>query len=193
MLGLDPDRTFQIDDDVLALYRDAGRQGRERREAWQARLDAWDGDRDAYEACMAGTGLTGWDAKLPTWDVGDEVATRKASGSCFNAFADVGQCTCDHAKPVLVVAPYDRAGVPGQRGVALLARATAWVFARQRWGEPMERPRGVGAAVLLALLTAAVQPVPADTKPMLRAVAESGTRRSVNQPRSRHEPQCAAT
>src|SRR4029079_7552734 len=89
ILGLDPDRTFQVDDDVLELYRAAGRKGRAHREAWQQRLDGWDGDREAYEACMAGTGVTGWDAKLPAWDVGDKVATRKASGACFNALAEV--------------------------------------------------------------------------------------------------------
>src|SRR6185436_8399191 len=82
-------RTFQVDDDVLELYRAAGRKGRAHREAWQQRIDGWDGDREAYEACLGATGVTGWEAKLPTWDVGDKVATRNASGACFNALAEV--------------------------------------------------------------------------------------------------------
>src|SRR6188472_501226 len=76
ILGLDADRTFQVDDDVLELYRAAGRKGRSHREAWQQRIGGWDGDREAYEACLGATGVTGWEAKLPTWDVGDKVATR---------------------------------------------------------------------------------------------------------------------
>ena len=53
ILGLPPDQTFWVPDDVLDLYRAAGRQGRDAREAWEKRLTAYDGDRDAWEACMA--------------------------------------------------------------------------------------------------------------------------------------------
>jgi transketolase len=56
---------------------------------WQDRLDAWEGDRAEYDACLAGTGLTGWEAKLPSWAPGEKVATRVASGDCVNAMAEV--------------------------------------------------------------------------------------------------------
>src|SRR5205814_143332 len=41
------------------------------------------------DACLAGRGLTGWESKLPSWQAGDSVATRKASGACFSAVVDV--------------------------------------------------------------------------------------------------------
>ena len=45
--------------------------------------------RDAWDACQRGRGLDGWAAKLPTWSVGDKVATRKASGACLAGIVDV--------------------------------------------------------------------------------------------------------
>ncbi len=90
VLGIPPDQTFWVPDDVVELYREAGRRGVEARQAWEARLDALPApERDAYDACLAGRGLDGWAEKLPTWSVGDEVATRKASGACLQAAAEV--------------------------------------------------------------------------------------------------------
>ena len=86
-MGLPPDLTFHIEPEVLELYREAGRRGRAPREAWEGRLEAWDGDRAAFDAALAGTGLADWTDAFPTWNVGDEVATRVASGECFNALA----------------------------------------------------------------------------------------------------------
>ncbi|MGH9135553.1 MAG: transketolase [Acidimicrobiales bacterium] len=90
MLDLPPDETFWVPDDVLALYRTAGERGRDRRAAWEARLAELDGaERDAWDACWGGRGLAGWQEKLPTWSVGDKVATRKSSGACFQALCEV--------------------------------------------------------------------------------------------------------
>ncbi len=89
LMGLPPDETFHVPDDVLELYRAAGRRGAGARAEWEARLAAWDGDRAEYDACLAGRGLTGWEAKLPTWPVGEKVATRVASGDCLTAAAEV--------------------------------------------------------------------------------------------------------
>jgi transketolase len=88
ILGLPPDQTFWVPDDVLDLYRAAGRQGRDAREAWEKRLTAYEGDRDAWEACMARRGLPGWQDALPSWSPGEKVATRRASGACLQALAD---------------------------------------------------------------------------------------------------------
>ena len=88
ILGLPPDETFWVPDDVLELYRAAGRRGREAREAWEKRLAEWDGDREAYEASIHLRGLPGWQEALPSWTPGDEVATRKASGACLQALID---------------------------------------------------------------------------------------------------------
>jgi transketolase len=89
ILGLPPDETFYVPDDVLAYYRDAGLRGREVREEWEKRLASLDIDRAAWDACLATTGVNGWEGKLPTWSVGDKVATRKASGACVQALVDV--------------------------------------------------------------------------------------------------------
>ncbi len=84
-----PDEPFWVPDDVLEFYRQAGRRGRDRRLAWQARLDGWSGDRVAFDAAQAGVGLAGWEAKLPTFSTGDQIATRAASATCLNAIAAV--------------------------------------------------------------------------------------------------------
>jgi transketolase len=89
ILGLPPDETFYVPDDVLELYRAAGVRGRDEREAWQKRLASYEGDRAGFEAALAGRGLPGWESKLPSWDAGEKVATRKASGACLQALLDV--------------------------------------------------------------------------------------------------------
>ncbi|WCO69185.1 transketolase [Iamia majanohamensis] len=88
LMGLPPDEIFHVPDDVLELYREAGRQGADAHAAWQERFDAWDGDKDAWAAAQAGAGREGWADALPSWDVGDGVATRKASGACFQALLE---------------------------------------------------------------------------------------------------------
>jgi transketolase len=88
ILGLPADQSFWVPDDVRDLYRAAGRRGGERREAWEKRLAAWDGDREAYEACIGLRGVPGWQDALPSWDPGTKIATRKASGACLQALAD---------------------------------------------------------------------------------------------------------
>jgi transketolase len=89
VLGLPEDESFHVPDDVLELYRAAGARGRADREAWAKRLEAFDGDRAALEACLGATGLPGWTDALPTWEPGEKVATRVASGKCVQAIADV--------------------------------------------------------------------------------------------------------
>jgi transketolase len=89
ILGLPPDRTFWVPDEVLEMYRQAIPRGQRLRDAWRARLDAWSGDRAELDACLAGRGLAGWEAKLPTWAPGESVATRQAGGQVINALADV--------------------------------------------------------------------------------------------------------
>jgi transketolase len=89
LLGLPPDQTFHVPDEVLDLYAGVRERGRSLSSGWRARLDASDVDREVYDACLEGRGLDGWEAKLPTWAAGEEVATRKASGAVLAAIADV--------------------------------------------------------------------------------------------------------
>jgi transketolase len=83
-----PDEPFWVPDDVLDWYREAGRRGGAVRTAWQGRFDAWTGDRAAFDAAQAGVGLDGWESALPSFTVGDQIATRVASATCLNAVAD---------------------------------------------------------------------------------------------------------
>jgi transketolase len=89
ILGLPPDETFWVPEDVLELYRQCIPRGQVLRRSWEERLNAWTGDRDTWDACLAGRGLPGWEAKLPTWTPGEKVATRQASGKCLDAVFDV--------------------------------------------------------------------------------------------------------
>jgi len=83
-----PDEPFWVPDDVLEFYREAGRRGHATRVGWEDRLAAWDGDRAAFDAGLTGSGLPGWADALPTFEVGDSIATRVASGQCLNALAE---------------------------------------------------------------------------------------------------------
>ena len=92
VMGL-PAEPFFVPDDVVDLYRRAGARGREARRAWEDRLESFTRanppERDVYDAAMSGGGLPGWAEKLPTFQAGEKLATRVASGQCLNAVADV--------------------------------------------------------------------------------------------------------
>ena len=83
ILGLPP-VDFFVPDDVLLWYREAGRRGSATRAAWDAQPKA-----DEYEACLSGSGLHGWEQKLPTWQFGASVATRTAIEEVLTAVVDV--------------------------------------------------------------------------------------------------------
>jgi transketolase len=89
IIGLPPDESFWVPDDVLAMYRACIPRGQERSRAWSERKQALAGGLAELEACLEGRGLAGWDQKLPTWEPGDKVATRKASGKVIDAIIDV--------------------------------------------------------------------------------------------------------
>ncbi|HEX8581534.1 MAG TPA: transketolase, partial [Acidimicrobiales bacterium] len=89
VLGLPPDETFWVPDDVREHWLELGRRGRAEREAWERRMDGFAGDRAELDACLVGRGLDGWAAKLATWEAGESRATRKALQACFSAVLDV--------------------------------------------------------------------------------------------------------
>ena len=82
-------RPSTVAPDVLARYREAGVRGRSAREAWEKRVAAFDGDRTSLESQLSGTGLPGWEESLPTFEVGDSIATRKASNVTLQALSSV--------------------------------------------------------------------------------------------------------
>ena len=87
-LGL-PNEDFYCPPDVLDWYRGVGMRQRLHRVAWDERLAEWKGDRDALDAAWEGRGVTGWETKLPTFSVGEKVATRRAISACLNATLEV--------------------------------------------------------------------------------------------------------
>jgi len=85
LLGLPADQSFHVADDVVDMYRSAGSRGAAAHAAWEDRFGEWDGDRAALVAALNGRGLDGWADSLPSWDVGESIATRAASGDCLVA------------------------------------------------------------------------------------------------------------
>ena len=89
ILGLPADQTFFVPDDVERHTRELGARHRGEREAWDRLWAEWPEQRAEIEACLAGRGLWGWEEKLPTWQVGEQVATRNAGKACLDAVLDV--------------------------------------------------------------------------------------------------------
>ena len=94
LLGLPPDQKFWVPDEVVARYRECIPRGQAWRAEWEGRLERWSAaNADAradWDACLAGRGRPGWEAKLPSWKPGDDdLATRQAMAKTLNAVFDV--------------------------------------------------------------------------------------------------------
>jgi transketolase len=87
-LGL-PNENFYCPPEVLDWYRGVGLRQRLHRVAWDERLAEWKGDRADLDAAFEGRGVTGWAAKLPSFNVGEKLATRRALSTALNATLDV--------------------------------------------------------------------------------------------------------
>ncbi len=86
-----PDEQFWCPDDVIEWYRAVGHRGAARRAAWtDRRLALTTQVREQYDLVLSGGGAEGWSATLPRWTSADKpIATRVASGNCFQALLDV--------------------------------------------------------------------------------------------------------
>jgi transketolase len=90
VLGFDPDKKFEVSDEVIAHTRKLVDRGREAHEKWQGEFDAWaqrEPERKALlDRLLAGKLPDGWDDDLPYWEPGSKaVATRAASGAVLAA------------------------------------------------------------------------------------------------------------
>ncbi len=79
------DESFFVSDEVLDFYRNCGESGKAKRLEWEKRVKAYSGDSKSLEDAWMLQGAKGWEKNLPEYSVGDQVATRVASGKCLNA------------------------------------------------------------------------------------------------------------
>lgn len=90
IVGFDPDKTFQVREDVLTHTRGLVARGKQAHERWQLEFDAWarrEPERKALlDRLLAQKLPDGWDADLPYWEPGSKaLATRAASGAVLSA------------------------------------------------------------------------------------------------------------
>ncbi|MBY6366207.1 transketolase [Rhodococcoides corynebacterioides] len=93
-LDFDPDKTFEVSDEVIAHTRGLLQRGRAAHEAWSKDFDAWSEReperRVLLDRLTKGTLPEGWTDVLPTWEPGSKaVATRAASGKVLGAVGPV--------------------------------------------------------------------------------------------------------
>jgi len=93
-LGFDPDKTFEVTDEVIAHTRALQERGRKAHAEWNEAFQAW-ADREPERRALldrltAGDLPAGWTEVLPTWEPGSKaIATRAASGAVLNAVGPV--------------------------------------------------------------------------------------------------------
>lgn len=90
IVGFDPDKTFQVREDVLTHTRGLVARGKQAHERWQLEFAAWarrEPERKALlDRLLAQKLPDGWDADLPHWEPGSKaLATRAASGAVLSA------------------------------------------------------------------------------------------------------------
>lgn len=93
VLGFDPERSFQVDDEVLAHTREAQARGAAARTEWQESFDAWQSANPEAAALLERVEArklpAELDAALPVFEAGKDVSTRAASGKVLNAIGPV--------------------------------------------------------------------------------------------------------
>jgi transketolase len=90
ILGFDPDKKFEVRDEVIAHTRELVQRGKEAHEKWNVGFEEWakrEPERKKLLDRLTAEKLPdGWDADIPHWEPGDkELATRAASGKVLNA------------------------------------------------------------------------------------------------------------
>ncbi|MEQ5789435.1 transketolase [Muricauda sp. NFXS6] len=89
--GFDSDSKFDVDEEVLNLYRDAGKKGVKKEEEWNQLFENYKEQypelAKEYEQLTNGNLPDGWEEELPVFTPGEKMATRKASGKTLNAIA----------------------------------------------------------------------------------------------------------
>ena len=90
--GFNPDKNFDIPSEVLDFYQKAGKKSAENEEEWNELYKSYKQRHPElakeYENMSSGKLPEDWEKKLPVFEAGEDLATRKASGKTLNAIAD---------------------------------------------------------------------------------------------------------
>ncbi|MBJ6641196.1 transketolase [Streptomyces sp. DHE7-1] len=93
LLGFDPERTFEVADEVLDHSRRALDRGAEAHAAWDKRIAEWRAAHPErallFDRISKGELPGGWQDALPVFEEGKSVATRAASGKVLQALGPV--------------------------------------------------------------------------------------------------------
>jgi transketolase len=90
ILGFDPDKKFEVREDVITHARGLVARGKEAHDRWRPEFEAWaqrEPERKALLDRLTAEKLPdGWDADIPRWEPGSKaLATRAASGEVLSA------------------------------------------------------------------------------------------------------------
>lgn len=92
-LGFDPEKSFDVDPEVIAHTRNAVERGAAMHAEWNVAFDAWAAahpDRKTLlDRVLSGNLPDGVDAALPVFEAGKDVSTRAASGTVLGALGAV--------------------------------------------------------------------------------------------------------
>jgi transketolase len=93
-LGFDPEKTFEVHDEVINHTRtNAANRASESRAAWQTKFDSWASSnpdkKKLFDRVQSGETPAELTSALPVFEGGTEVSTRSASGKVINAIAKV--------------------------------------------------------------------------------------------------------
>ena len=92
MLGFDPDKTFQVADEVITHTRKLIERGAQVQQEWQQAYDEWAAAnperKELHERLIKNELSPGWEDALPSWSADPKgIATRAASGKVLSAIS----------------------------------------------------------------------------------------------------------
>ena len=92
-LGFDPEKTFQVADEVIKHTRGFSLKASTERSQWQELFDSWAAKnpegKKLFDRVQSGKTPEGLEAALPVFEGDKEVSTRAASGKVINAIAKI--------------------------------------------------------------------------------------------------------
>lgn len=92
ILGFDPEKTFEVSDEVLSHTRAVKERAQEERKAWEADFRTWQEKNpeaaELYRRLSEGELPENYRDSFPVFEAGESLATRAASGKVINAIAE---------------------------------------------------------------------------------------------------------